>query len=777
MDILTFYQSHKINKDFDEILYQSRYPETLGFYQPYCNENNIDDKHRLYFHYHLYGKQTKANGGFNRLIDFYLFNRIDESFDEVLYQSMYPETKDFYQPECRNNNIDEKHRLYFHFKNYNRNAFQKIEDYCLVEECSNISSYGVHLFPYESTELQDVSARQSTAINSYVSYKIPEIQIISFGKNNPNVQEIEYVSIKDINYQGIKCDRDYYFLGDILEYGLAITKPDDYIIYTNSDCFIKDKFYSFILTSSYEYIEFFRLETTNDRIIGQNKDGIDGFAIKHSLLQKLFDKNILPKALILGAPYWDAIVSSIARKYIDNKYQDTSRLYHTKHIPRWSFGELDYAGKHNLSILNKLYDSGIINCRKAEIKSDNLVIRVFDSKTNFLDAKKIISNERFGSNRITIFDYNYLFLGKDTSFLTDENLGTTAGTRYVVDDDNIQSVITEELSKYKRYVILEENQQLCESTQFIPSHKDAVLGIVLCFFGNDDLRIKSVKRAMMEFQKQTIWKKSKVVFVELIDNDISNFNFSDSGNVSHLQIKSKESNKNLFQKECLWNIGANHISKSVDNFIFIDADTFPQNKSLFAKANKILRHDPNIVFQLGNCLITQKEDGEITRLQWLWNSFSKLKAKESYCFNPCGGFGISKKVFDQINGFNPYGLLYGGDILFLYEIDKRSRGIWNYEIDYMNIFKDMARGLDASNIIVKNEESPLIHCWHGDHGERAYRTWGLAFNELEFHKDEIRLDEDGLLSWSNDESQSKYNKFFENKRLITDIKAHRKLYL
>ena len=132
----------------------------------------------------------------------------------------------------------------------------------------------------------------------------------------------------------------------------------------------------------------------------------------------------------------------------------------------------------------------------------------------------------------------------------------------------------------------------------------------------------------------------------------------------------------------------------LNNFIFIDIDTFPQNKHLFAKANKILHHNPNIVFQLGDCIITQKDDGTITRVQWLWNSFAKFKTNESYCFNPCGGFAISKKIFETIDGFNPYGLLYGGDILFLYEIDKRTHKIWNWIMKNMNIFKDMPRKLN-----------------------------------------------------------------------------------
>ena len=49
-DIVTFYKNNKINNNFDEVLYKVVYPETIDFYQPYCRDNSIDDKHRLYFH-------------------------------------------------------------------------------------------------------------------------------------------------------------------------------------------------------------------------------------------------------------------------------------------------------------------------------------------------------------------------------------------------------------------------------------------------------------------------------------------------------------------------------------------------------------------------------------------------------------------------------------------------------------------------------------------------------------------------------------------------------
>lgn len=69
MDINKFYKNNIVEKDFDEVLYQKKYPETKDFYQPYCKNNNIDDKHRLYFHYINYGnRRDKFNKNTNQKI-------------------------------------------------------------------------------------------------------------------------------------------------------------------------------------------------------------------------------------------------------------------------------------------------------------------------------------------------------------------------------------------------------------------------------------------------------------------------------------------------------------------------------------------------------------------------------------------------------------------------------------------------------------------------------------------------------------------------------------
>ena len=60
MDIVEFYKTHRIDYDFDESAYLSRYPYTQDFYQPYCRDNNISEKHRLYFHWIMYGEKDTS---------------------------------------------------------------------------------------------------------------------------------------------------------------------------------------------------------------------------------------------------------------------------------------------------------------------------------------------------------------------------------------------------------------------------------------------------------------------------------------------------------------------------------------------------------------------------------------------------------------------------------------------------------------------------------------------------------------------------------------------
>ena len=54
ISIEEFYQSNKVSKYFDEKKYLLDNPEVKNFYQPYCSDNDISEKQRLYYHYTLH---------------------------------------------------------------------------------------------------------------------------------------------------------------------------------------------------------------------------------------------------------------------------------------------------------------------------------------------------------------------------------------------------------------------------------------------------------------------------------------------------------------------------------------------------------------------------------------------------------------------------------------------------------------------------------------------------------------------------------------------------
>lgn len=54
MSLEEFYSTNKLDPEFDWVEYTKRFPEVVDFYQPHCKENGIDDAHRLYYHCHKY---------------------------------------------------------------------------------------------------------------------------------------------------------------------------------------------------------------------------------------------------------------------------------------------------------------------------------------------------------------------------------------------------------------------------------------------------------------------------------------------------------------------------------------------------------------------------------------------------------------------------------------------------------------------------------------------------------------------------------------------------
>jgi hypothetical protein len=58
MDIVEFYRKNSVEKQFDEEFYLSQNNDLNKFYQPYCKNNKITERQRLFYHYVFFGKKN-----------------------------------------------------------------------------------------------------------------------------------------------------------------------------------------------------------------------------------------------------------------------------------------------------------------------------------------------------------------------------------------------------------------------------------------------------------------------------------------------------------------------------------------------------------------------------------------------------------------------------------------------------------------------------------------------------------------------------------------------
>lgn len=164
--------------------------------------------------------------------EFYQYNCIDENFNESVYQKLHPETKNFYQPHCLENNIDDKHRLYFHHilydkvnnnqnnnqnikPNQNQKVLPNLSVIVSIKNRNDILKTSIHSWfcKKEIKEIIIVDYDSTEFDYDYFNSLDPRIKIISL-KNRQyfNLSDAYNEAIKFCNYDYIlKLDVDYLF--------------------------------------------------------------------------------------------------------------------------------------------------------------------------------------------------------------------------------------------------------------------------------------------------------------------------------------------------------------------------------------------------------------------------------------------------------------------------------------------------------------------------------------------------------------------------------------
>lgn len=76
-NIKEFYEQNVVDTEFDEAIYAKLYPLTKDFYQPYCKDYGFDDKHRLFYHYKQHGIYMQSRTNFSSIMNMKLHNNIN----------------------------------------------------------------------------------------------------------------------------------------------------------------------------------------------------------------------------------------------------------------------------------------------------------------------------------------------------------------------------------------------------------------------------------------------------------------------------------------------------------------------------------------------------------------------------------------------------------------------------------------------------------------------------------------------------------------------------
>lgn len=152
LSIQEFYENNIVDPDFDETLHLKWKPEAKDFYQPFCKENSIDDKHRLFFHYmsHVLPQESQD------IINFYLYHDVDKDFDHKTYLQSNPHTKNFYKEYCDKNGISDRERLFYHSYFYFSDDKSKAKKIRITSYVDLLKSYYFRIRHLADLELKTI---------------------------------------------------------------------------------------------------------------------------------------------------------------------------------------------------------------------------------------------------------------------------------------------------------------------------------------------------------------------------------------------------------------------------------------------------------------------------------------------------------------------------------------------------------------------------------------------------------------------------------------------
>ena len=257
-------------------------------------------------------------------------------------------------------------------------------------------------------ENKDLRLRVGASLDSIIGAKKTNVTLLGCAPTNHSVKGWKHFQLDRTAASVFTKSKDFAFIKDMLDAAASLAGPEDFILYSNSDCAIPPEFYQDIYKNNFDITEFLRKDVDFSPDPGFNifsarssvyEIGVDGLCIRKSVYMEIRDQ--LPDCVI-GEPHWDTSFSGILNKNYD--VHQSTELYHIKHGQQWDDNNLTEAGEHNKRLYRECVDYGLMDDNLISLKKGTALILLDSDKSRPDDShlSKLIHDLSFYNKKFTI---------------------------------------------------------------------------------------------------------------------------------------------------------------------------------------------------------------------------------------------------------------------------------------------------------------------------------------------------------------------------------------
>jgi hypothetical protein len=219
-------------------------------------------------------------------------------------------------------------------------------------------------------------------------------------------------------------------------------------------------------------------------------------------------------------------------------------------------------------------------------------------------------------------------------------------------------------------------------------------------------------------------------------------------------IRGQSCHQYLWQKETIFNAVCRQLPPHYDKFLMLDADILFDDDDWYQRFSDSLDvYDYSQPFS--HCSWLDRH-GEVAHtklscaLAPTWPSFGR--------YHPGFGIGLTRKAFEVTDGVAWRSISGANDCLIPWSFfpgGQRDPHRMNARAGEMPAVYAYREAIQSAGLTLGFSVGSVRHLWHGDRDNRQYHSRHVLLNKVGYKVSDVRVDENGLFAWVDDNCPAK----------------------